>query len=116
MSKLSVLLEKPKVVTLGTGSKKIELELKPLGLDDFKKIDISNLDKPTAADMISMIQYVLKKSVPDATPEELADLPIKYMGQLGDYLSELSGMEVKGDVEQELISRVKAKSATQPAN
>lgn len=90
MSILSELQGKPKKFKIG----KIELEIKPLNIDDLGFFEVSadaSLKEQTENSM-KLISKVLKDSVPDATDEEIKNIGMNYMGKLMDAIMEVNNM------------------------
>jgi len=91
MSELKKLQGKKKKYTIG----EIELELKPLNLDDMSLFDIDQ-NASTAEQMKSskiLISKVLKEAVPDATDEEINNIGMQYMQELMDAIMDINGLK-----------------------
>ena len=91
MSKLSLLQGKGKVFMIG----ELELELKPLMLDD---LELFNVDEKASAEeqmkvAKAMIAKTLKVSVPDATDEEINSIGLNYMTELMEAVTEVNGLK-----------------------
>lgn len=107
MSKLSQLQGQPKKYKIG----EIELELKPLGLDDIENFAIGDNATPQEQSKasINMIKATLRRSYPDATEQEISDIDIiKHMEELMNAITDVNGMG-KG---QSQTSRMKDVIAT----
>ena len=90
MSELSVLQAKKKTYKIG----ELELELKPLKLDDMGLFSIdqnSPLEEQTKAS-IKLITKTLKESVPDATDEEINNLGLQHVKTLIDAIMDVNGV------------------------
>ena len=90
MSKLSQLQGKSKIYKIGD----IELELKPLGLDDMKLFAMDEntpVEKQTEASL-NLIRKTLKESIPDATDEEISKIGFQYMQELMESIMDVNGM------------------------
>lgn len=101
MSELSKLQGQPKKYKIG----EIELELKPLGLDDMKSFAMDEntpIEQQTEASL-NLIKKTLKESVQDATDEEINKIGLKYMEELMSAIMDVNGMG-KG---QDKTSRMK---------
>lgn len=91
MSKLTALQGKSKVFKIG----EIELELKPLGLEDMSKFSInenSSIEKQSEAS-VGLVKKTLKDSVPDATDEEISNISFKYMEELMKAIMDVNGLK-----------------------
>jgi DNA-directed RNA polymerase subunit H (RpoH/RPB5) len=87
MSKLSQLQGKPQVFTIG----EVELTLKPLTVDELELFSI-DANAPVEKQMEAtkgLIQKVLKKSVPDATDEEIKNISLEYLEELMNAIMKL---------------------------
>lgn len=91
MSKLAQLQGKAKTYTIGG----IELEIKPLGLDDMYMFTIGKEASPKEQTEIplKLMDKVLKESVPDSTPEERKSIGIEYMQPLMAAIIEVNGLK-----------------------
>lgn len=99
MSKLSNFLGKTKTVKIGEE----EIELKPLTISDLDIVNQSqNLEKAPAA-IKEMIRRTLKRSVPDATDEEIENIGIEYLENLVNGIFEVNGLE-KADAKKKADS------------
>lgn len=93
MSKLSVLVGKAKIYTIG----ELQLELKPRTMSDIDLImDISNDAKKGEA-MKELVKRTLKEAVPDATDEEIYAIGFKYFREISDAIIDVNGL--KADVQ-----------------
>jgi hypothetical protein len=105
MSKLSALQGQSKVYTIGG----IELEIKPLGLEDMYLFDKG--DNATPRENIEMTKQVitktLMKSVPDATDKEINGMAVEYATELMTAINEVNGLnkESKADLIKNAIAR-----------
>lgn len=89
MSKLSKLLGKSKVFNIGG----IDLEIRPLTIDE---LDLFNIDENASAkeqmkNTKELVKYVLKKSVPDATDDELNNIGTEYIEPIMNAILEVNG-------------------------
>jgi hypothetical protein len=106
MSKLSALQGKPKVYKIG----EIELELKPLRLDD---MNLFTVDKDASAkeqteSSLKLINKVLADSVPDSTEEERKNIGLEYMEELMNAVMDVNGLK---DQKGSAIDVIKARQA-----
>lgn len=105
MSKLSRLQGKPKVYTIGD----VELELKPLKLDDMNLfvVDKNASAKEQTENSLKLINKVLLDSVPDSTEEERKGLGLEYMEPLMEAIMDVNGLKDKVNI-QDVIKRRQA--------
>ncbi len=87
MSKLGYLQGKPQKVKIG----EIELELKPLTVDELELFSID--DKAPVEEQMKttkkLVYTVLKKSVPDATDEEINNISLEHLQDLMNAIMKL---------------------------
>jgi len=90
MSKLDGLKGKSKVYKIGD----IDLELKPLVLDDMNlmNIDEKSSSKEQQKATMELITKTLKESVPDATNEEIKNIGFTYMEELMNAIMDVNGL------------------------
>lgn len=93
MSKLNQLQGKPKTYKIG----EIELELKPLNLDDMGLFDLENPKEQMKATK-EIIKKTLKAAVPDATDEEINNIGMNHMEKLMEAIMEVNGLSGKEKV------------------
>ncbi|KKK90440.1 hypothetical protein LCGC14_2722970 [marine sediment metagenome] len=91
MSKLAALQGKSGVYQIG----EIELEIKPLNLDD---MDLFSMDKNASTkeqteSSLKLIDKVLTDSVPDSTPEERKGVALEYMEPLMKAIMEVNRLK-----------------------
>ena len=91
MSKLAYLQGKSKTYKIG----EIELELKPLKLDDMNLFVVGeNATQKEQTEMsLRLIDKVLKDSVPDSTEEERKSIGMEYMEPLMEAVMEVNGLK-----------------------
>ena len=113
MSKLSGLKSKGKVYTIGG----VELEIKPLGVDDFELFDLPE-DAETKQYMdalMNLITKVLKESIPDATDEEIKKyVKMDHISEIQEAVMDVCGMnkiDKKTQMMQERLNAIKSKQA-----
>lgn len=106
MSKLEKLQGRSKTYTIG----EIELELKPLRLDD---MNLFTVDKDASAkeqteSSLKLINKVLADSVPDSTEEERKNIGLAYMEELMNAVMDVNGLK---DQKGSAIDAIKARQA-----
>ena len=89
MSKLSKLLGQPKVVKIGEE----EIELKALTISDLDIVNASQNPEKAPNAIKEMIRRTLKRSVPDATDEEIENIGITHLESLMNAIFEVNGLE-----------------------
>jgi len=91
MSKLTALQGKNKSYKIG----KLELELKPLTLDEMSLFNIDQNASTAERMKISreLIAKVLKDSVPDATEAEINNIGMQYMSEIMDAIMDVNGLK-----------------------
>lgn len=91
MSKLSQLQGKSKTYKIG----EIDLELKPLRLDDMKlfAVDANASVAEQTESSLKLIDKVLRESVPDSTEEERKSIGLEHMQELMDAVMDVNGMK-----------------------
>jgi len=106
MSKLSALQGKSKTFKIG----EVELDLKPLKLDDMNLFIVNQnaSAKEQTENSIKLINKVLLDSVPDSTEEERKNIGIKYMEELMNAIMDVNGLK---DKEGTGIDAIKARKA-----
>ncbi len=95
MSKLSGLKSKGKMYTIGG----VELEIMPLGVDDFDLFDIPKDAEQTEymKAVMTLITKVLKESIPDATDEEIKKyVKLDHIAELQEAIMDVCGMNKQG--------------------
>ncbi len=91
MSKLSGLKSKGKMYTIGG----VELELKPLGIEDFELFDMPEgaEQKELMDATMKLITKVLKESIPDVTDEEIKTyVKMDHIAELQEAILDVCGM------------------------
>ena len=103
MSELSKLVGKGKKVQLG----EIEIEIKPLTASSMPEfIELTNLDvKIQAAAMKKLLKQTIKNSIPDATDEEIDNMPMQYLSVIMTTMMEVNKVEDKH--EKAFIDKIK---------
>ena len=91
MSKLSGLLGKSKIYTVGT----IELEIKPRTLSDIDLIMNIAKEETRGEAMKELIRRTLKDSVPDATDDEINHIAFEYFKVLSEAIVEVNGLSIE---------------------
>lgn len=73
----------------------IELEIKPLKLDDMKlfTIDQNASKNEQTESSLKLIEKVLTDSVPDSTEEERKGIGMEYMQELMDAIMDVNGLK-----------------------
>jgi hypothetical protein len=106
MSRLSELQGKAQKFKIGN----VELELKPLTVDElelFSADENAPLEKQMECAK-KMISAVLKKSIPDATEDEIKGISLEYSNDLMGAISKLHKLEESG-VPQRIKDAIKAR-------
>ena len=91
MSKLEALQGKAKTFKIGD----VELELKPLTVDELELFSIDE-NAPIEEQMKSskkLISTILKKSVPDATEDEIKGISLEHLNDLMSAVMKLHNLE-----------------------
>uniref|UniRef100_A0A6H1ZVG1 Tail assembly chaperone n=1 Tax=viral metagenome TaxID=1070528 RepID=A0A6H1ZVG1_9ZZZZ len=105
MSKLSGLKSKGKMYTIGG----IELEIKPLGVDDFELFDVpEDADlKENIDSVMKLVTKVIKESVPDATDEEIKKyVKLDHINEIKEAIMDVCGMkDNKGNITDAIQTR-----------
>lgn len=106
ISKLAQLQGKPQTFKIG----EIELELKPLKLDDMNlfTIDKNASAKEQTESSLKLIDKVLTDSVPDSTPEERKGIGLEYMEELMNAIMDVNGLKDKSG---SVTDAIKARTA-----
>jgi len=92
MSKLSKLMGKSRFITI-EGE---QIELKPLNIDEVNDISEFASKNPDNKQILKYaVKKVLKKSIEDATDEEIENLDPKYYAQLIPVILDIIGIEKK---------------------
>tara|TARA_Y100000310_G_C20660718_1_gene804585 strand:+ start:1318 stop:1668 length:351 start_codon:yes stop_codon:yes gene_type:complete len=113
MSKLSQLQGKGQIFKIGG----IDLELKPLRIDEIEVLSID--DKAPMEEQMKqsrrLISKVLKNSVPDTTDEEINNISLEHMQQLMEAIMKLHKFTKEGDERiNKLKDAIKAKQSKGP--
>ena len=90
MSKLSKLYESPEKLTLGEGEHEIEIEVPYISLEDLEHLNMGNTDNPDLSEVKKIAEHILRKSVPDATDDEISKFQIKHLGKIMEKISEMN--------------------------
>lgn len=103
MSKLSQLQGKSKTYNIGG----VELELRPLRLDDFHLIALDEKASPEeqAKSTALLINKVLKDAVPDSTEEERNSLGLEHMESLMQAIMDVNNLSKKASIKDVLAAR-----------
>ena len=82
-----------------------KVSIKPFTLGDLAKLQTKgiNIEKPNVATVIELAKITLRKNFPEATEEEIDELPIELFNELAGHISRINGVEGSGDV---VISRL----------
>ena len=91
MSKLTALQGKSQVFKIG----EVELELKPLTVDELELFSIDD-KAPIEKQMEGtkrMISTILKKSIPDATEDEIKNISLEHLKEFMDAVMKLHKLE-----------------------
>lgn len=89
MSKVSKFLGKSKTVKIGEE----EIELKPLTISDLDVVNDSQSPEKAPGAIKEMIKRTLKRSVPDATDEEIENIDLQHFEALVNAIFEVNGLE-----------------------
>ena len=103
MSKLEALQGKSQVFKIG----KVELELKPLTVDELELFSIDE-NAPIGEQMESskkLISTILKKSIPDATEDEIKGISLEHLNDLMTAVMKLHNLE-KGSGMQKIKNAI----------
>jgi len=93
MSRLGKMLGKSKTFDFGEGENKVSIDLKPLKIGDLDLITkISDKDKQGET-MREILKRTLKRSVPDATDEEIDDIGLNFGMDLITAILEVNGLD-----------------------
>ncbi len=117
MSKLNALMGKPQTFKVGD----IELELKPLTVDELNLFSFDQsmpVEKQTEMTK-ELIKKVLKKSVPDATDEEIDNISLEHLEELMNAIMKLHKFSTDDGKMQKMkdaISQRKQATAAQATN
>lgn len=109
MSKLAALQGKSQVKKIG----EIEIEIKPLSLDDMKLFAVderASAEEQTKASL-SLIKKTLKESVPDATDEEISKIGFKYMQEIMEAIMEVNGIKSQQNAKLDIKNVIEARRA-----
>ena len=103
MSKLAYLQGKPQKFKIGN----IELDLKPLTVDEleFFSIDSEDSVEKQMESSKKLIDKVLRNSVPDATDEEIKNISLEHLEELMNAIMKLHKFS-QGDSRMEKIKSV----------
>ena len=106
MSKLNALQGKSKIFKIG----EIELELKPLKLDDMNlfNVDKNASIKEQTESSLKLVNKVLLESVPDSTEEERKGIGLQYLEELMEAIMDVNGLK---DQRGNPIDAIKARQA-----
>ena len=110
MSKLSQLQGKSKTYKIG----EIELELRPLTLEDMNLIEIdeNSSQEQQMKQTKKLLSKVLKQSVPDATDEEIDQLGVNYMKEIMYAIMDVNGLQSQTNIKDVIKNRqAQAKSS-----
>lgn len=103
MSELNKLIGIGKKVKLG----EIEVEIKPLTVTALPLLlQLSEGDQQASA-MKELITLTLKGAVPDATEEEIANIPLEHMKTLMEAIMDINKLDEVSIDEKELIKKIK---------
>jgi len=92
MSKLNKLMGKSRFITI-EGE---QIELKPLNIDEVNDIsEFASKNQDNKQILKYAVKKVLKKSIEDATDEEIENLDPKYYAQLIPVILDIIGIEKK---------------------
>ena len=89
MSKISKLLGATKLVKIGEE----EIEMKPLTISDLDIVNESQSPEKAPKAIKEMIRRTLKRSIPDATDEEIENIGMGYFEDLVNAIFEVNGLE-----------------------
>ena len=98
MSKLSQLQGKGRMFKIGD----VDLELKPLTVDELELFSIDD-KSPIEKQMENskkLISSILRKSIPDATEDEIKGVSLEYMNDLMKAITELHKIEKVDDMKK----------------
>ena len=108
MSKLSKFLQKPEKIEIETqDNEKIELEMYPLTVDNLDLLmDLESKEEGIAGNALKQIvKLTLKKSMSDATDDEVRNFPIQYVDKLIKAIMKIN----KVGVSKETLQKAKVK-------
>ncbi len=91
MSKLAALQGKSQVFKIG----EVELELKPLTVDELElfSMDDSTSNEKQMEATKKMISTILKKSIPDATDEEIKNISLEHLNEFMNAIMKMHKLE-----------------------
>ena len=114
MSELSRLIGKGKKVKLG----EIEIEVKPLTVSSMPLLmQMGAKDKGEQAEAIKeIIARTLKDSLPDATDEEINNIPLEYITKFMEVIMEVNKLEAPDKDFLEKIKQGKSESTKPTGN
>ena len=96
MSKLSNLIGKSKIYNIGG----LELEFKPRKMGDLDLLaELEDPEKRTQA-MKKLIAITLKEAVPDATDEEIAEIAVEHLEEIGNAIGDVNKLKPVKNVPQ----------------
>jgi len=103
MSELNKLVGKGKKIQLG----EIEIEIKPLTVSSMPLL--MQLDNPEQQGeaIKEMISKTIKDSIPDATDEEIGNVPLEHLSKILEALLEVNKLEVDSPSKKEFIEKLK---------
>jgi len=111
MSKLAALQGKAQKFNIGG----VELELKPLGIEE---LDMFTVDEKAPMEKQievsrNILKTILKKSVPEATEEELNNISTEHLSDLMEAVNKLHNITAAKDSRMEHIKNVVKSRQTQ---
>lgn len=110
MSKLSKLFGKGRLIKLGGKEDKeneIELEIKPLTLENIDVIMDMGDDSKKAMATKRLIELTIKQAVPDSTDEEIKQISLEYTMELMTAILEVNNLGEESSAKAKLIEDVK---------
>jgi len=113
MSRLTGLVSKGKVYSIGG----LDLEIKPLGVEDFELMEIPEdaSTKESMETLMKLVSKVLKDSIPDVTDEEIIKfVKMDHITEIQEAIMDVCGLNKTDKRTQLMKERVDAIKARQP--
>lgn len=103
MSELRKLFGEARLVKIG----ELELNLRPLTVSSIPLFMELNKSEKQAEAMREIISRTLKDAVPDATDEEIDNIPLEHMTQLMESIMEINKLGDVNEDKKALIEKIK---------
>lgn len=112
MNRIEKLLGKGENLTLGEGENAVELEIKPLTVNDIDLIVGMGEPDKAAESTKKLMQTVLTRALPEATPEQINQISFGHFEKLMDAITRVNNLD-KPDKRSKLMENVKKREAFQ---